>query len=137
MSDSEIVPTPLWMTLQLHLLVLDLHERIGERLDGTVHVALHDHGELLHLAFLDLRRDVVERRQADLAEVLLALQLLAAQADLRAPRGRSGTTWKRVARLRECRRDRSAAPASRARGFDAVAALVEHGAHLAAVDARR
>ena len=68
--------------VQLHFLVLDLHERIRECFHRTVHVALHDDTEFLDLAVLDLARDVVQRRQMDLAEVLLALELLTAERDL-------------------------------------------------------
>ena len=41
-SDSLMAPTPRWMISTWTSLVAELLERVGQRLDGAVHVALDD-----------------------------------------------------------------------------------------------
>ena len=76
-SDSLIAPTPVWMTLQPHLGLLDLVERVREGADGALHVALDDDVELLEPALLDAREEVVERHRAAVGQLLGAQALVA------------------------------------------------------------
>ena len=74
MSPSLIVPTPLWITRTLTWVPESLTERVRERLDRALHVALEDDQQLLGVAVLDAGEEVLEvqRRAADgLAPVLL------------------------------------------------------------------
>ena len=67
-SDSLMPPTPEWMMSHLDLVVADLPEGVGQRLDAALHVGLDDEVELADLALGDARVEVVEREGVLLGE---------------------------------------------------------------------
>ena len=76
-SDSEIAPTPEWMTFTRTSLVRELFQRGLDGLGAAPDVRLHDDVEVLYLALLDTREQVVERDLLGDAEGLILLLLLA------------------------------------------------------------
>ena len=78
-SFSVMPPTPVWMTFDPHLRVLDLLELAEERLDRALDVALQDDVEVLHLAGLEIVVQRLERHAAarPLRELLAAEPLRA------------------------------------------------------------
>ena len=59
-SDSTMPPTPVWITLDRDLVVLDLPDLVHGGLDRALHVGLDDQVELLDRALLHLREQILE-----------------------------------------------------------------------------
>ena len=91
-SDSLMPPTPEWMTSHLDLGVLDLEQRVAERLEAALHVGLDDEVEVEDLARGDAREDVVERERVLLGERLRLAAGWRASGPGRAPARSSLTT---------------------------------------------
>ena len=68
--------------VHLHLLGRQFDERVGEGLDRSVHVTLHDDVQLVELTQCDAVRDVVQTQRLRGAQRLFALQLCALVGNL-------------------------------------------------------
>ena len=115
----------------LHLLVGQLGERVGQHLGRALHVGLDDDRQLLHAAFGDLRLQRLEREPAALRAERAALGLLLAERrDL--PRlGRVGQRLEHVARLRQAGQAEHFDRRGRPGRLDRTAAVVDQRAHAA------
>jgi len=97
-SLSVMAPTEVWSTLTVTCSVASRSQRLAQRLHRTLHVALEDEAEFLHLALLDL---LVQRVQGHAG--LVGRHLLPPLASPGGP-GRSGGPCARRPPPRRCRR---------------------------------
>ena len=114
----------------LHLLVRQLGERVGEHFGRALHVGLDDDRQLLHAAFGDLRLQRFEREPAALrAERAVLRLLLAERGDL--TRLRRFGDLEHVAGLRQAGQAEHFDRRRRPRRLGRAAAVVDERAHAA------
>src|SRR5688500_3891386 len=115
----------------LHLLVGQLRQRVGQHLGRALHVGLDDERELLDAAFRDLLLERFERETAALGAERALLGLRLAEGGNLPRLRRVGDGLERVARLRQAGEAEHFDRGRRTRRLDGFAAIVDQRPDLA------